>query len=101
MTAPGGRSPSDGAWSLMKASRTSARGSTAAMQSPAGSIGRQILHRMHGEIDGGRSTSASSISLVNRPLPPKSRKGLSLMRSPEVVMTLKSIVAFAQAPLPR
>ena len=36
------------------------------------------------------ASSASSISLVNRPLPPKSRSGASLMRSPEVVMTAQA-----------
>ena len=76
MTAPGGRSASDSALALMKASRTSARGSTAAMTRPWGScVGRSFIECT------ARSTapprSASSISLVNSPLPPKSRKGLS------------------------
>ena len=67
-----------------KASRTSSRGRKAEQLQPVGQEGRHVLRGMDGEIDLGRRCSASSISLVNRPLPPTSDSGRSWIRSPEV-----------------
>ena len=72
-TAPGGSAASDSPLALMKASRTSPRFSTAAMTMPGGrSVGKSFMEWT------ARSTaplsSASSISLVNSPLPPKSQR---------------------------
>ena len=87
-TAPGGSSASDRrlgadegiANIAARQHRADARGRQGDRSADPSSSARRDRHR--------HASSASSISLVNRPLPPKSRKGLSLMRSPEVVMTL-------------
>ncbi len=89
-TAPAGSSPSDFDLRLMKTSRGSSRGSTAVMMRPSGSaVGMSLAECT------ARSTSpaasASSISLVNSPLPPTSDSGRSRMASPVVRMIRTSM----------
>ena len=52
-----------------------------------GQPGRHVLHGMDGADRSRPSSSASSISLVNRPLPPISLNGRSCTLSPVVLMT--------------
>ncbi len=52
MRAPFANSPSAAALCERKASRGSSRGSMAAKLKPPRQLGRQLLHRMHREIDG-------------------------------------------------
>jgi hypothetical protein len=58
----------------MKASRTSSRGRKADEPQPVGQERRHVLGGMHGEIECAVEESCSSISSVNRPLPPISRE---------------------------
>ena len=88
-TAPGGRSISEATLRLMKASRTSSRGSRQAIVRPAGSsVGMSFMECTARSIS--PASRASSSSLVNRPLPPASASGRSWMRSPVVLMTRTS-----------
>ncbi len=83
--APWGSCASEGALVEMKASRTSSRSSRQATVSPAGSsVGMSFMECT--AISIWPAISASSISLVNRPLPPASDRGRSWMRSPVVLM---------------
>ena len=80
---------------LMKTSRTSSRGRQAASISPSGSsVGMSLAECTARSI--APASSASSISLVNSPLPPTSDSGRSWMRSPEVRITSISIASSAQ-----
>ena len=75
-TAPGGRSRKVLALRLMKASRASSRGRKPASTRPAGStVGMSFEECTARSI--APASSASSISLVNRPLPPASASGRS------------------------
>ena len=84
-TAPCGSSCSVRLRRLMKASRGSSRGSTATIASPAGStVGMSLAECTARSMR--PASSASSISLVNRPLPPTSDSGRSRIMSPLVRM---------------
>ena len=84
-TAPCGRSCKVRLARLMKTSRASSRGSTATIASPAGStVGMSLAECTARSMRFARS--ASSISLVNRPLPPTSASGRSRIMSPLVRM---------------
>ena len=91
-TAPCGRSRKVLALALMKASRASSRGRNADSTRPGGSTVVMSFDECTA-----RSmvplSSASSISLVNSPLPPTSLSGRSWMVSPVVRMILISIRA--------
>ena len=81
--APSGRSRRWPATGDRKASRTSARLRQAAMTMPSGSaVGRSLAEWTARSMR--PESSASSISLVNSPLPPASASGRSVMRSPVV-----------------
>ena len=80
---------------LRKASRASSRGSRAAMTRPVRQpAGMSFIEWTARSI--APASSASSISLVNRPLPPISASGRSRTRSPVVVMTTISTVAVGE-----
>ena len=84
-TAPAGRSERAAAVRLIKASRTSSRGRKQLTVRPAGSrVGMSFMECT--AMSTSPASSASSISLVNRPLPPASLRGRSWMRSPVVRM---------------
>ncbi len=82
-TAPGFRSASFAATGDRNASRTSSRSRQAAMTRPSGSrVGMSLAEWT--AISTAPESSASSISLVNSPLPPASISDRSVMRSPVV-----------------
>ncbi len=97
--APCGSSASERALRLMKTSRASSRSRHAASTRPAGSTVGMSLAECTARSMSPRS-SASSISLVNRPLPPTSASGRSWMLSPVVRMTLSvdRLLVAARAP---
>ena len=87
--APCGRSMIAFAALPIKASRASSRGRKAESSSPSGNtVGMSFDECTAMSIL--PASSASSISLVNRPLPPASDSGRSWMRSPLVEMTTTS-----------
>ena len=91
-TLPGASSSRLPAFAEMKTSLGSSLSSTAARPMPSGSqVSRSFMECT------ARSTrpasSASSISLVNRPLPPMSASGLSSTLSPVVLMATTSIAS--------
>ncbi len=95
-TAPAGSSAMRLALALMKASRTSSRGSRQRIARPAGSsVGMSFMECTAMSIS--PASSASSISLVKRPLPPASASGRSWMRSPVVLIARTSNVEPARA----
>ena len=70
-------------------SRGSSRAGVQAISRPSGSqVGTSFIECTARSMR--RSSSASSISLVNSPLPPMAASGRSVMRSPEVAMTCVS-----------
>ena len=89
-TAPCGRSRRLLALRLINASRASSRGRNAASTRPAGkNVGMSFDECTARSM--APASSASSISLVNRPLPPASASGRSWIMSPVVRMVLISI----------
>ena len=90
--APCGSSASEAALRLMNTSRGSSRSRQAASIKPGcEKVGMSLAECTAKSIR--RSSSASSISLVNRPLPPTSASGRSWMASPEVRIMTSSIAA--------
>ena len=77
-TAPAGSSASDGALAADEGVTHIGARQDRGDANSGWKVGLQVLHRVHGEVDVTPASSASSISLVNRPLPPKSRNGLIL-----------------------
>src|SRR6185312_8665575 len=93
-TAPCGRSRKVFALRLMKASRASSRSRHAASINPGcDTVGMSFDECTARSTR--RSSSASSISLVNRPLPPTSDNGRSWILSPEVRMITSSTASSA------
>ncbi len=91
-------------FTLKNASRTSSRSGLAAIARPAGNTAGMSFREWMAQ-SMRPSSSASSISLVNRPLPPTSIRRRSWMRSPEVVMrtsgaTSSTASCGASAPMP-
>ena len=90
-----GRSMIDFAVRPMKASRGSSRGRKAESTRPSGSTVGMSFEECTA-MSMRPASSASSISLVNRPLPPASDSGRSWMRSPLVVIDLDREGVFRQ-----
>ena len=93
--APRGRLSIEDAAAEISASRTSSRGRKPASATPSGSsVGRSLAEWTAASI--APATSAMSISLVNRPLPPASASGRSWIVSPVVRMALSAIRSAGQ-----
>lgn len=84
-TAPAGISAREEYFRLINASRTSSRSSTAPMAREPGNLVCMSFMEWTAK-SMVPSKSASSISLVNSPLPPTSASGRSKIRSPAVLM---------------
>ena len=85
-TAPWGNASSEPYLTLMKASRTSSRASVAPIIRPSGkAVCMSFIECTASAIS--PPSRASSISFVNKPLPPTSANGRSRIISPDVLMT--------------